>query len=338
MRWFRVADLWSSRDPDLTARAGVWFASAGGAVAGLLSLLTPRAGGNAAGRLATLVVAALLLLLAGCGRWRPHAVPAACWALLPLVAATAVVTLNLATSDASAGAQVFLVWPVLYASYLLRPFGAAVVAALVAAGEVLVVVAASATPVSDSVGLISTFSLMSWVVVRLRDRLDESQDALAQQALRDPLTGLLNRRAFDRQLPELLGDATAGPVTLLALDLDHLKEINDRAGHAGGDRALCRVAAALQTVGRSGDLVFRIGGDEFCVVLPGCGSRDALTHAEEIRVVLQADAARLLTVSIGIATAPDDGTTAVTLLDRADRALYAAKRQGRDRASCASAA
>lgn len=337
MRRFSVADLWSSRDPELTARAGVWFAGSGGAAAGLLSLLAPRSGGSATGRLATLVVAGVLLVLAGCGRWRPRSVPAICWGFLPLVAAAVIVTLNLTTSDASAGAQVFLVWPVLYAAYLLRAGGAAVVALVVAVGEVLVVGDASATPVSDSVGLISTFSLMSWIVVRLRNRLDDSVAALAQQALRDPLTGLLNRRAFDQHLAMMLEAAGELPVTLLAVDLDHLKEINDRSGHGGGDQALRRVGAALLAIKRAGDLVFRLGGDEFCAVLVSCSGSEALMRAAEIRLGLQAGDGPPLTVSIGVATAPKDGVTSETLLERADRALYVAKRAGRDRVSCAAA-
>ena len=336
MRQVRVGELWSSRDPAMAARAGTWFSLAGGASAGLLSLLAARTGRLTDGGLATLLVAAVLLLLGGLGRWAPSSVPSVCWALLPGVGAVAVVALNLSTSDASAGAQAFLVWPVLYASYLLRPQGAALVTGLVSVGEVLVVAEASASPVSDGVGLIITFTVMSLVIVRLRDRLDASVAALAEQALLDPLTGLLNRRGFDGRLPATLETADRTPVSLLAVDRDNLKDINDRGGHAAGDRALCRLAAALGGSVRGGDLVFRLGGDEFCIVLRDCTSDAALVRAAEIRALLRVTADGPLTVSVGIATSPQHGLTPEVLLASADRALYQAKHSGRDQAALCS--
>jgi diguanylate cyclase (GGDEF)-like protein len=265
-------------------------------------------------------------------------VPTVCWALLPGTGAVVIVALNLSTSDASAGAQAFLVWPVLYASYLLQPIGAALVTAIVSTGEILVVVEASATPVSDGVGLILTFTVMSLVIVRLRDRLDDSVNALAAQALRDPLTGLFNRRGLDERLPALLETADRAPVSLLAFDLDNLKDTNDRAGHAAGDRALCRLAAVLRGSVRDGDLVFRLGGDEFCIVLPDCTVDAALVRAAEVRSLLRDAEDEVLTVSVGIATAPHHGSTAELLLANADRALYEAKHRGRDQAALCSTA
>jgi diguanylate cyclase (GGDEF)-like protein len=321
----------------MARQAGTSFALAGGAFDGLLCLLVPRSGGSGVGRAATLVLAALLLLLGAAGRYKPESIPDAVWALLPSGAAIIITTLNLVTSDASAGAQVFFVWPVLYASYLLRPYAAGLVLGLVAASEVLVVTqVGSRTPVADIASLVTTFGVMTLVIVKLRNRLDDSLSALAEQALRDPLTGLLNRRAFDQRLAELIPADATEPATLsvLALDLDNLKTINDRDGHAAGDRALRQVATALHVSVRADDLVFRVGGDEFCVVLPGCTRIDAMRRAHEFRTVLaQLVGDPLLTVSVGIATSPEDGAGAESLLAHADRALYGAKRSGRDRVS-----
>lgn len=157
---------------------------------------------------------------------------------------------------------------------------------------------------------------------------------LAEQSLTDALTGLPNRRALDAELERTLATAAdAGRCTALCLaDVDHFKEYNDQRGHQSGDAALAAVAKALASSIRRGDLAARYGGEEFALVLPGADLAAARAIAERVRATVAAIPSPLgpLTLSIGVATAP--GTcSAEVLTEAADRALYAAKRKGRDR-------
>ena len=169
-------------------------------------------------------------------------------------------------------------------------------------------------------------------------------------ALRDPLTNLLNRRHLDMMLPGELAriQRYAYPLALLMIDLDHFKEVNDRFGHPAGDRALAAVAQALLRSIRATDYCFRVGGEEFCVVLPGTGPDEAepvVRRIQEAIRTLEVDGSPGLqiTASIGIAYAahpPPEERLAedkvrlelAELLRSADDALYRAKADGRDRA------
>lgn len=155
-------------------------------------------------------------------------------------------------------------------------------------------------------------------------------------ARHDSLTGLLGHRVFHEVLE---GEIVAGrPFSVLVFDIDDFKQINDLHGHQSGDHALRLVAEALQSGTRSRDTVFRIGGEEFCAVLPGLSESDAYAVAEGIRQRV----ARILsvlptpiTVSVGVATFPADGRRRDELLARADGALYAAKGAGKNCTSTA---
>nr|WP_243850537.1 GGDEF domain-containing protein [Modestobacter marinus] len=158
---------------------------------------------------------------------------------------------------------------------------------------------------------------------------------LEQRCRTDALTGVGNRGAFDDDLRGRLqgiagrrrhGDPVG--VTLVLADIDHFKSYNDRHGHPAGDRALARVARALQLACRSGDGVHRIGGEEFAVVLEA-DHASSLLIADRIRRLVAASTDDRLTVSLGVATAQHDDAEA--LLDQADRALYRAKARGRNR-------
>lgn len=149
---------------------------------------------------------------------------------------------------------------------------------------------------------------------------------LRHRASTDPLTGLGHRGAFQ----EALGASHRRPIaTAVALcDLDRFKELNDRLGHQAGDRALVAAVRALEGALRRGDLLFRLGGDEFAALLAVRDEREALAAARRMRAAVAASDAGL-TVSIGVAVSgPDEGDE--SLVGRADRALYAAKRDGRD--------
>ncbi|WP_336027505.1 histidine kinase N-terminal 7TM domain-containing diguanylate cyclase [Geodermatophilus sp. FMUSA9-8] len=161
---------------------------------------------------------------------------------------------------------------------------------------------------------------------------------LAEEAVRDPLTGLHNRRHLDRALGAgLAARPRTGELSLLVVDVDHFKRVNDRLGHAAGDAVLTAVAGTLAGAVREGDTAARLGGEEFVLVLPGAGREQALARAERIRRTVAATPHDVdggpvtVTVSIGVAVCPADGASAATLLEAADRALYTAKATGRDR-------
>ena len=146
---------------------------------------------------------------------------------------------------------------------------------------------------------------------------------------RDPLTGLGHQRAFQDRLDQLIGAGSPG-TALLSIDVDHFKAVNDRGGHQAGDRLLQDLAESMAHALRSGDDLFRVGGDEFAAVLHRVSDRD---QALEIAGRVRAGAARTgSSVSIGIAMAADDGPDRIELFRRADEALYRAKREGRDMA------
>ena len=160
---------------------------------------------------------------------------------------------------------------------------------------------------------------------------------LEHLASHDLLTGLPNRHRLQRELQLALDHAkqTGGHLALLYMDLDGFKAANDRGGHEAGDRLLREVAERLQEGLRKGDLVARVGGDEFVVLLPGCGdAKCARKVADDLRARLRPswmlpDGLIQLDASVGVACFPADGGDPNTLLAHADRAMYAAKRERR---------
>jgi diguanylate cyclase (GGDEF)-like protein len=175
-------------------------------------------------------------------------------------------------------------------------------------------------------------------LARSNEELQQANQALETLSITDGLTGLYNHRHFqeswDRELRRAQRDER--PVGLLMLDLDHFKDYNDCYGHTAGDEALRSVAEGLRGSLRSYDLAFRYGGEELTAILPGCDREAACRVAEGVRAALRklprsVEHPRPLTVSIGVAAFPADGTKAREILDRADAALYVAKAEGRDR-------
>ena len=165
---------------------------------------------------------------------------------------------------------------------------------------------------------------------------------LGSMVLTDPLTGCLNRRGFDQALARELARASraGSELALLAIDLDHFKLVNDTYGHLAGDAVLCATGELLRQAARAGDVVARVGGEEFALLLADTGSQGAFLFASRlcdlIRVhPFESDSAvpLVITTSIGVAAgAPDQQVDVASLLwARADAALYAAKRSGRDR-------
>jgi len=154
-------------------------------------------------------------------------------------------------------------------------------------------------------------------------------ERLAATARTDPLTGLANRRAFERELEQRLASDSPEPFCVIMVDVDGLKQVNDARGHAAGDAVLKRVASVLTSNMRSLDLVTRWGGDEFVLLMPATDQVGAVSLARRIGGTLRSpeDPAGPISVSIGTASFPADGTTPDTLLGAADRSMYSDKRQ-----------
>lgn len=172
------------------------------------------------------------------------------------------------------------------------------------------------------------------------------RDSLREQALRDVLTGLPNRRLFDETLPRELARClrTGQPLTVAVIDVDHFKRFNDSHGHDAGDQVLRAVAQSLGRAIRASDMACRYGGDEFMCLLPGMTAPDAAARFERALHQLADDAGdaplpgETVTFTVGLATAPGHGTDAASLTHAADAALYVAKEKGRNRVEVASTA
>jgi diguanylate cyclase (GGDEF)-like protein len=165
------------------------------------------------------------------------------------------------------------------------------------------------------------------------------RDALRQQAIRDGLTGLFNRRYLDETLDREFARARRGgqPLGLLMMDVDHFKQFNDRHGHEAGDIVLQALGAILRRHVRAEDIACRYGGEEFCLVLPGAPLAASMARAEALcaelrKLRLQHDGRSLgaVSLSVGVAVFPTHGQSGMDLMKAADAALYQAKRAGRD--------
>lgn len=160
---------------------------------------------------------------------------------------------------------------------------------------------------------------------------------LETQSVTDVLTGVQNRRSFDVKLAEEFDRARrrGSSLSLLMIDIDHFKELNDEFGHPLGDEKLRAVAQILQAEARTGDFLFRYGGEEFAVILPETTQRGAFVLGERFRRAVQRAPwkHRSITVSIGAATTEDTIESPLDLIQAGDRALYHAKKHGRNRVS-----
>lgn len=166
------------------------------------------------------------------------------------------------------------------------------------------------------------------------------RESLRQQSIRDPLTGLYNRRHLEETLELELHRAARRnePVSVVMFDVDHFKRYNDTYGHDAGDTVLRALSDVVKRHIRAGDLAYRVGGEEFLLLQPGMAATDAVKRAETLREAAaaiafsgQGGALGGVTISLGVATYPDHAQRSTDLLKRADEALYQAKRGGRNR-------
>ena len=174
--------------------------------------------------------------------------------------------------------------------------------------------------------------------------LQQSLEAIRAESLTDPLTGLGNRKYFDRMIEMAVQNALANsePLSLLMFDIDHFKAFNDSYGHLTGDQVLRLVGMSLKQTIKGQDITARYGGEEFAVVLPNTALRQALTVADHIRRAVMAKELKKkstgeilgrVTISVGVSMLKADDD-ADALIERADSCLYAAKRNGRNRVIC----
>jgi diguanylate cyclase (GGDEF)-like protein len=319
---------------------GTMFISAG--VLGLLSLALPNADDlvplvAVSMSLAAIVLGVVAVVL------RDRLSPAGIYALsataVACISAFAIHGHREMTADSILPAIGFYLWLVLFAGYFFPRRAVAPAIAVTAAAASFVVFAGG---LDISLGtwfvMLSAFCLAGFVVSFLRQRVTRLLSILARAARVDPLTGVLNRGGFEERFAQELARARrdSEPVTLLVADIDRFKQINDRFGHAVGDEVLQRVAEVLSESTRTPDVVARLGGEEFAVLLAGAGQDEGAEVARRIRHEMArtpppACGPVVVTVSIGVATFPDHGESRDSLFRRADAAVYAAKDLGRDR-------
>jgi diguanylate cyclase (GGDEF)-like protein len=241
--------------------------------------------------------------------------------------------------DAPTMTEFFYAWPAVYVGYFFPRWMTPVFIAVTGASY------AATLALMDLSGNVEIRWLLVTVVVAgltvaahaIRTQVNGLVERLHETARTDPLTAMPNRRAFDERLALEIERAarTGEPLTLLMGDIDRFKALNDRFGHAEGDAALAAIGRVLTSECRAIDTPARIGGEEFAVLLPSTEATAALITANRLRAAvsrLTDSDERPLTISFGVAEHPADGATALDLVAAADRALYAAKAAGRDRA------
>jgi diguanylate cyclase (GGDEF)-like protein len=315
-------------------RALIYLLGMGGLMA-LVSLPFVPGRGNALGTLAAGVSA---LLLAGLLLLRfDHVSQFRCE--LFVASGTLLITAALYFNGHRADdTELIYLWVGLYTFYFFSVRRAAMQAALVGISYGVVLAFTDHTDTASTRWIVTIGTLLvAGVLVRLlKNRVEGLITRLAAAARTDPLTQVLNRRAFLLLFDwELERSRRSGrPLSVLVGDLDRFKQVNDRFGHQAGDDALKRASAVLAEAKRRGDTLARIGGEEFALILPDSDEQGAFVLGERLRCALRDSFASdpvPLTISFGIACSPTHGVDTEALLQAADQALYAAKTLGRDR-------
>jgi diguanylate cyclase (GGDEF)-like protein len=263
---------------------------------------------------------------------RPWLWVAGAWGALPLLLAGAVI----ATGGPTSPALMWFALPAVTLGVRFDPWGMVVgTAYLLAVFLVSTVAVDPGSAAAHSQTLVVAVALILSTVI-LSGALVESDRAHRRRSTLDPLTGLFNRNALEQRLAEIDGepcDADHGQShALLLCDLDHFKRVNDQLGHTAGDAVLQDVAYTMRASLRAGDSIYRIGGEEILVVLPGASEEDAVAIAERLRQAVRKrrPAGVGVTISIGAAVSKPDKVDTDDLVARADAALYSAKASGRD--------
>jgi diguanylate cyclase (GGDEF)-like protein len=255
------------------------------------------------------------------------------WGMLPLLLANAVVT----TGGAASPVLMWFALPGVTLGARFSPrgtvFGTAYILAMLLGSTVGLDPATASTHHQE---LIAAIALVLSTVI-LSGALVESDRAHRSRSTLDPLTGLYNRNALEQCLSELEGQPVSEEEnlshSLLLCDLDHFKRVNDQLGHAAGDAVLQDVAYTMRAVLRAGDSIYRVGGEEILVVLPGASEADAVQIGERLRRAVRErrPVGVPVTISVGVAVSQPGPLDTDELVGLADEALYSAKAAGRDR-------
>jgi diguanylate cyclase (GGDEF)-like protein len=263
---------------------------------------------------------------------RPAVWVAGAWAALPILLAAAA----LITGEANSPVLVLFALPAVTLGFRFEPRGMVFGMLFIIAMFLAAAVVPDPSAAFDHRQTLLTTAAMLISTVILSGALVESDRAHRRRSTLDPLTGLFNRNALEQRLGELHGqpcDPAEGlSHAFLLCDLDHFKRVNDQLGHAAGDAVLQDVAYTMRGALRAGDSIYRVGGEEILVILPGAGREDAVEIAERLRheVRERRPVGVQVSISIGVAVSEADLVDTEDLIARADAALYAAKAGGRN--------
>ncbi len=313
------------------ARTGGALLLTGGSLAIVLLVTGPGFVNGKAGPTVTVgslaILAGLFCILA------PTRLPA--WGM-PAIGPFGVVLIGISsflTRTTTDGSELLYMWTVLYSAYFVPLRLAAIDVVLVAAVyPTLCVSILGKHGVTPSVYLVGTSVVTLLIVSNLRRKLTHELTRTALEARTDKLTGVANRRSWDEALGRQLARRDPA-LSVLLIDLDHFKRLNDTYGHAAGDAALASVAAVLRGQARQSDILARVGGEEFALLLADCPLEHAAIRAEQIRAAVARTASTWetpVTISVGVAALPHHARTGEELMAAADAALYDAKGAGRD--------
>jgi diguanylate cyclase (GGDEF)-like protein len=322
-----LADIRSNRRiMAYTAAAIYGIAGLDGAIEGLLPNDPPFA------LLPVIIVFVMFALLMAFGPRLPRRALAL---LGPL--GVALIAYALATSPGPGDGAVLYALPVFWTTFFFGRRGAAAILVCVAVGHAITLLL---LPAVDSypgrwLDVMVSVCGVAIVVQVLEGRNEMLVARLEGEARTDPLTGLLNRRGFDEHAAREFAHLGRhdGSVALATVDIDHFKQVNDEWGHVVGDRVLAHLARVLAEEARIVDVAARLGGEEFAVLMPGSGEAGAEAFVERVRDGLEAAAdpdLPAVRISAGV-VATSEPVDVQVMLERVDRALYAAKRGGRDR-------
>jgi diguanylate cyclase (GGDEF)-like protein len=286
------------------------------------------------------VAAAVLIMISGWAMRHRSQAGRQTWAAWPLGATALIVAFDLFSADASTAAQIFLIFPALYAASQLRRPGVVIVVVIVVVAEWVITfgLLPFGTALEDAGYMTAAVVTTAALLTAAGERQETLVALLERQAAIDPLTGLVTRRVLDDAAQAAMsGAAHEGGTALILIDIDHFKAINDTYGHPGGDEVLKQLADVLVASSRSTDVVSRMGGDEIAVLLPGCSAAVLAARAERVlakirghRFALRDGRVVAVSISGGLAHAPTVAVDLQSLYAAADRALYRAKHLGRD--------
>ena len=248
----------------------------------------------------------------------------------------ALIAYALTTTPGPGDAAVLYALPIFWTTFFFGRRGAGSILACVAVAHTIALVAMRASDAYPGrwIDVMVSGCGVALVVLVLERRNELLLERLAEEARTDPLTGLLNRRGFDEHAARELAHAVRDhrSIALAMLDIDHFKQVNDERGHAAGDRVLVHLARALQSETRLIDVAARLGGEEFAVLMPGSGAAGAEAFIDRVRDALASPRPDLPAVRISAGVvATIEPAELQGILEQADRALYAAKRSGRNR-------